>query len=828
MPDLPLVLAGPIVRRVEDRAASVWVALSEAATVTVSLWSGLQTAGGTAGTVVSGDTPLATATAPTRAFGQHLHVAVVTVTLPTPGAPLAPGTIHSYDLGFDGASGSSSLKAEGLLRDEEGSPRIANVDATAPRHLALGYVTNQLPSFVTAPATLAALRVAHASCRKPTGPGFDALAWLDDEIGDGLGDPLARIHQLFLTGDQIYADDVAASFLTMVNGLGADLLGGEEQLATEGGAVAATLTNFPSLRRQKLVRELAGFTSTSAANHLLSFGEFAATYCAVTSSRVWRPLGTNAEIVTAVPGGAAAAVAPSLSDLEGCAAEKDTTLAAMATPGVEHERTVVEAFRAAVPKVARALANCATYMIMDDHEVTDDWNLNARWQNRVYTKALGRNVVRNAMMAYAVFQGWGNDPSAFTSGNNKDLLDQTSASFDGAGPYPRAAASAGRLDELVGATTTPDRTGVFHYAVDGPVHRVLVLDSRTRRTMTGQGLLPPKLLGDSLNTQVPAGPLTGGRQLLLVVSPAPVLGPSLIERIAQPLGQIAIDAIHGVEDLFGEPGPCEPAGRPAGAEEFDAESWSADEDAFEALLKRLAAYGRCVILSGDVHYGCSMTLDYWRTGTADAARIVQLTSSPSHNVFESHIEAVLRSSALLQRYQSGPRPARLAWNGKASIVLPSGAHIGPGRRARMTRSPALVPAHTWPAGTTIPADKPPDWRWRVSMVRDQRPDSERPLPLRAPTIAAELQPATPLEGYRDIAARHQQVALTHFDHLRQMVFTPNVGVVTFAVPSTGAPSVTHTLLSKDAPESTTAARNTVHVISLASTTEDQPEIVTHA
>jgi hypothetical protein len=829
MPDLPLVLAGPIIRRVTPRACSLWVALSRPTTVTATLWPGTQTAGGSAGSVASGDVPAGAGSAQTRRFGQRIHVALVTVDLAAPTPPLTPGTVHSYDLGFDGDFGSASLRSVGLLRNEEGNPRIDGVDAAAPKHLALGYVTNQLPSFVTPAPTVGDLRLAQASCRKPAGPGYDALAWLDKEIEKNLHDPSARIQQLFLTGDQIYADDVAATFLVMLNRLAAELLGAEERVPVGGSQVPVTLENFPALRRQKLVTEQAGYTSTDAAIHLLSFGEVAAAYLAAWSPRVWRPLGQTAEVVTGLPSGTNAAVRPHLSDLEGCAAEKGKTLAELHNAEVERQRAAVEVYRDAVPKVGRVLANVATYMIFDDHEVTDDWNLNKRWQNRVYTKDLGRSLVRNAVMAYAVFQAWGNDPGSFATGNNKDLLEETEKSFTGAGPYPAAAGSAGRLDELAGSTGVAAKTATFHYTVPGPRHLVAVLDTRTRRKMWGQGMLPPSLLGDSLESQVPKAPLGDGRELLLVVSPVPVLGPYLIERIAQPLGQVTTDVSNGLKELFSGPsGPCGPQGRPAGAEVFDAESWSADENALEALLKRLAPHGRAVILSGDVHYGCSMVLDYWRKGSPQPSRLVQLTSSPSHNSFHSVVEAALRSSAHLQRYQSGPRPERLGWDDRSSIALPAGASIGPGRRARMRRRPALVPARTWPAGTTIPSDKPPDWRWRLSMMRDERPDADLPAALQQPDLGrdADLAIAAPFDGYAAVATRHGQAALTHFDHLRQMVFTNNVGLVTFETTSTGSIAVTHTLLSKDAPGSTDAAPNTKHVMSLAPTSDPQPELVT--
>ena len=37
-------------------------------------------------------------------------------------------------------------------------------------------------------------------------------------------------------------------------------------------------------------------------------------------------------------------------------------------------------FRKNLPKVQRALANVPTYMILDDHDVTDDYFLNPIWR----------------------------------------------------------------------------------------------------------------------------------------------------------------------------------------------------------------------------------------------------------------------------------------------------------------------------------------------------------------------------------------------------------------------------------------------------------------
>ena len=52
MAALPLLLAGPIVRRVTARSVSVWVALSEEADVTLSLWDQAIVAGAEDGVFV--------------------------------------------------------------------------------------------------------------------------------------------------------------------------------------------------------------------------------------------------------------------------------------------------------------------------------------------------------------------------------------------------------------------------------------------------------------------------------------------------------------------------------------------------------------------------------------------------------------------------------------------------------------------------------------------------------------------------------------------------------------------------------------------------------
>lgn len=849
---LPLVLAGPVVRRVDERFASFWIALCRPATVTAHVWPGIQRSQDV-GRVVSSDPVAATGSAPTVGFGENLFVAVVTARAP---ASFRPGAVFSYDLSFvpdDGPSTASHLKSEGLLDDEAAAARLTGVGSAAPLHLALGYRPGQLPSFVTPADDLLDLRLAHASCRNPMGNGPDAMGFLDGEVEAHLEDAANRFQQLFLTGDQIYADDVPRSLFPQIAALGAELVGGAgERLPVAGQDRPLTLGNFPTQRRLRLVREEAGLSTTDGHCHLLGFGEFVAAHLVAWSTRVWRALATEAEVYVPAAG---SEVAGLLTDWEAChpsrpgepAIEswrrKETVAGEGETePAFQRDVNRVRVYRASVGKAARLLANCATYMIFDDHEVTDDWNLNKRWRNRVVVRPLGRAILRNGLMAYTVCQAWGNDPRAFTRPdlsifdplgglpqpapgtpvwavkdtepdeltNDGKLLKLTHDAFAGSGPFP--AGGVADLDKLLGlndpdtASGTGDKA-VFHYTVDGPKHRVVVLDTRTHRSYRGEGVSPPNLLGPTLDAHLPNGPFVGDQNLLVVVVPVPVLGPTLIHDIVQPVAALVQDVMVDVTGKESHD-PCSPGAPLTGAEKRDVEGWNGDEPAMEAFLDRLRTYRSVVLLSGDVHFASSAVLDYWaKTGADPVARIVQLTSSGARNQGPSVLRPLVRALPFGQGLLRGEPVERLAWKGEAAVDIPDGTHIPPGRRARMLRKPALVPAAGWPEGTTTTS--PPDWRWRARLLRDERRRAELPVsyPFQAPV--AELDRSDMAGSLALVAARHATAALDRKDQMRVVVFAPNAGTVSFRSAADGL-HVRHTLLSEASPASALGAPNTVH------------------
>lgn len=805
MMPLPLILAGPILRRVEPALVSVWVALREQCTVKLSLWEGGQVKSGERTPLRSGPDPAM----PTVRVGNQLHLAVVTLKLPAAQA-LTPGRIYSYDLTCQTASGTQTLQSLGLLKDEPG------------KHLALGYETNVLPSFATCPPALNQLKIVHGSCRRANADLADGLAWVDEALlakNQAYKDALSRPHQLFMTGDQIYADDASRPHLSFLNDLSKTLIGSTtdatgatvpvEQLAAVSKTFPADLRHFPAGHRLKLTRNEAGMSSRDGHSHLLSLGEFCAMYLTVWSNACWPD--TFAEVTQVVPttsredlpwfkalttAGETALLEALDAPLDPTKAE-DTAALADSREGYAREVAALTRFRSTLPRVRRALANVPTYMMFDDHEVTDDWYLNPMWRDRVLGSRLGSPVVRNGLLAYALFQGWGNDPVKFEGQDAdtapyKKLLEQTALLFPAgatSGPNTDAART---IDDLLGIPlrNQMDTNGEFaetnpplkwHYTVPGEKHLVRVLDCRTRRSYTSRYSPPGNIAVNAQAEQLPPGPLPAGKEVLLVVASLQVVGPPIFDELLAPL-LVRIFDVKDYSELQENRGT---RGMP-GTNPDAVEGWSFDPKTFEALLARLATYRKVVILSGDVHYAASHVMHYWKRGETQPAHIVQLTSSGMQNLMNEKVRLADRSFAFAQRMiRSKIGADRLAWEqpSEAALTFLPSANVSPRLRAKMHKKPMLLPARGWPPGTTVA--QAPDWSWHVDILRDERPDHERPRPAQPFSLFPD-EPAKKdadidirnVEGYHRVANRHAR-QLERLNNGRQILFINNLGLVTF-------------------------------------------------
>ncbi|MGH2353236.1 MAG: hypothetical protein ACRDI2_02020 [Chloroflexota bacterium] len=558
--------------------------------------------------------------------------------------------------------------------------------------------------------------------------------------------------------------------------------------------------------------EIGGLTSTGTESHLFSLGEYCAMCLLVWSPDVWPPPPPHADeggedALPNIPDLPDAALRArllgvdeaTLPHLDGGTLPDDEEQPKEVQEQIEQVRAHVEAlreavreqhdaiqeFRAGVPRVRRALANVASYMIFDDHEVTDDWNLTRRWVERVQASPVGRMILRNGLLAYGLFQGEGNEPARYAdeASPNGRLLARAGDLFPADADEPPVLAAAAEIDQLLGlGGDTP--LVRWNYQVPGARHRVIVPDTRTRRIYAGE-ITPAALISPvEIDAQIPAGPLPAGIEALVVIAAAPVLGVPVIETLGQSLASRVGDFLHAIGRRE-HPGYQDP----------DMEAWAHDPIAFELLLERLAPYRRVIFLSGDVHYAAGAELSYWRQGDDAASRFVQFTSSGARNSWPAAVQSFVRSFSLAQRILRLLIPIeQLAWNEAQPnpVALPPETVPASALRFKLNQSPVLIPARGWPEGTQT--TRPPDWSWRFKLLVDPRSAAELPEAARPAPLESDVEPAAGIDAYHAVARRHAQ-GLETATHTRRPLFPHNLGVVTFSRDG-GRLMVHHELLSR--------------------------------
>jgi hypothetical protein len=755
LPQLPLILCGPLVRRVEPRAVTIWVALKAPRHITLRIYT--RDAAGTLRVVLAG-------TRRTVRLGDGLHLAAITARTPDAAPALTSDYLYYYDLFFaeeETGGASPSAPAPSLA-----TPGVLLADPTSASDLErLVYPGHPLPAFVLPPADLGRVRLFHGSCRKPHGVGHDALLALDLALDASASDgrPADRPQQLFLTGDQIYADDVAASVLFSLIDLEAILFAGNQP--EELPLVGLIAGDLAPLMRDYAVADLARFTTVSPANHLLSRAEYCGMYLLSWSGALWPTSLPTIEDIWATY--------PDTRPTDPAEAERIASVDAA-------QRARVEDFRASLPLVRRALANIATYMVFDDHDVTDDWFLDGAWCQDVLASPLGRRIVRNGLFAYAFFQAWGNDPEQFAGEAGAALLAATDLwRGDEADPrhadeierrlgMPASFLGAGELEHPAGALRWP-------FQVDTPAYRVLVLDERTRRTYAtpkaAPGLLSPSAIEEQVERRARPADLPTP-EVTIIVAQTPVLGVDLVERV-QTLS--------------------------SNNYAFDRESWSLDREIHQRFLRALAPLRRVVILSGDVHYAFGTSLEYWdeTRDPPQTAKYVNFVSSSLKNEAAGTQKALLTVAYpeifwLLSRGRMPPIEL-FAWDlfgGDHTAVHAALASIrarawrplwAANRLIEALRSPVslVLPARGWPR-RAFAAD-PPDRRLRLRYLRDVRlaqtgpsepppGEAEETLPEEVARIhAARLAPTdvlTSLQTLETLSAEHRERAASPDERAR--------------------------------------------------------------
>lgn len=575
---LPLVLAGPILRAVNSKQVTIWLATTEPVN-----WQLTLNIPGQAARQYT-DAEFA-ASSSSISCAEKLHLQLLH--LPLEDAEQLPEEVWiSYDLRLATANDATWQDWQQWAPD-------------------LVYPGQTLPGFIIKSRLR---RLLHGSCRKPHFDCADGLLaadhFLAQQLTQNTVDEWPAL--LLLSGDQIYADDVAAPMLRAIHQLVAQLGFTNETLPCSAvdNATALHQQSPYYYQRDTLLPKTAGskavlqqvfkgvkkpvFTSDSARNHLISLAEMLGMYLLV-----WSPAGW-------------------LEDATALSAELTEQLSAEEQQKYQAQQHIIQQFAAGLPKVRRLLAHLPTAMIFDDHDVTDDWNLTAEWEQTAYEHDFSKRIIGNALIGYLLCQAWGNTPERFNGG----LLKKAEQALKQAGSKIHQEF----ITELL-------RYEQWHYQwpTEPPV---LVLDTRTRRWRSEVALDKPSgLLDWEAITELQQDLI--GYDAVVLVSAAPVFGVKLIE------------GIQKVFTFFGKPLMV------------DAENWMAHRGTAYALLnlfRHPKTPKHFVILSGDVHY--SFVYEVNLRGQKNSPDIWQITSSGIKNEFPKRLLDILDR---LNRWLYSPR-----------------------------------------------------------------------------------------------------------------------------------------------------------------------------
>jgi len=558
---LPQVIAGPIVRKVTSTECHIWVVTSNADSPALNLSANE--------VVVSGNCQRETIRVGKYAFIHLLSF--------TSSEPFEDTARIGYSLSFSDDAQQASWENEqrGLLYDGQSS---------------LCFHYTETPETIL-----------HGSCRKPHFHSDDALAQVDVLHKNAFKKQNDFPDLLLMTGDQIYADDVAGPMLKAIHSV-IDRLGLYHE-ALEGAVVTNTnelaTHEHGYYEREQLLPQIATntvlssiffgakkkpvFTSVNAQNHLIGSAEIIAMYLLVWSDTLWADINI---------------------DKDGIPQKYHAIF--------DKEHEALNGFVKQLPQVRRALAHIPTYMIFDDHDVTDDWNLTRGWEQEVYGNPLSKRMIGNALIGYLLCQGWGNAPKKVAP-----LIAKVQESMGESGLNSH--------DEIIDDLLDFDQ---WHYRLD-TTPPIEVLDTRTQRWRSESnmnkpsGLMDWEALCDFQHSII-------GKESVIVVSAAPIYGVKVIE------------AIQKVFTFFGK------------ALTVDAENWMAHKGTANVILNIFRHYKTppdFIILSGDVHY--SFVYDVRLRFRRNSPHITQFTCSGLKNAFpDGLIKWLDRLNRVLYRSKS--------------------------------------------------------------------------------------------------------------------------------------------------------------------------------
>ncbi|MEH7748132.1 hypothetical protein V7659_24430 [Neobacillus drentensis] len=612
--EFPMILSGPVIRRVEPTRIYFWLATSRRFQIQADLY---QIDHQSEGQTFHNESLETTSELSTVKFGKQLYINLIKV---TPLTGLFPtDTLIGYNLHFTRKSEQHDLESLQLLTPG------------SPQSIVFGKL--KYPTFLIKSGGKS--NIIYGSCRKLHGEGEDTLAFADSILEKEYENINNRPDSLFLMGDQIYADDVADPIIRVISRLSDALIGQSEpleQVDSHLGEEPFRTTINQINGRQYIIENFCQFTSSQSQNHLMKLGEFAAMYLLSWSPALWEAAQEQHLFQSFDEAKTNNLIHFSFSNDKITPKEYKSEHKQLKNRYLEQEEALIPV-QHSLYSVRRLLANIPTYMVFDDHDITDDWNLTANWKTNVFNAPLGRHVIANGLTAYWAFQGWGNEPDAF----GDDFLQSMKS-------YLKKI----RNGNFTSSSHEKWVTNLWNFNswhfVAPTYPKAVFLDTRTLRDYNSEpksvkiGQIikettnPPQLLSQNGWTLVTNKLITSGWQNktpVIVVSATPVYGMGLIESFLHDF--VYPFKILGVDVQTS----------------FDFEAWKYNGKGFTELLNQVADWNPslCIFLSGDVHYASSVKATVTFTDGRELT-VHQFTSSPFKNMSFSGVWGLMMKTVI--------------------------------------------------------------------------------------------------------------------------------------------------------------------------------------
>lgn len=310
--------------------------------------------------------------------------------------------------------------------------------------------------------------------------------------------------------------------------------------------------------------------------------------------------------------------------------------------------------------IRQVLAAIPTFMIFDDHEITNGWNTSPDWRALALKHGLEQMLV-DGLVAYWVYQGWGNSSAQSEADNALIALIQEGAQ---------------RGEDVLEYLRAYMRKAVYEeiaprWSYDIPtMPPIFVMDVRADRPAllrdTGDAGAPARIMSRQQMSELQAWIKNHDTSTVLLVSSVPVLLPPLIGFAEYVMG---VRPFHST--------PLRRLGRLLAriqrrvTRRMSFDHWPVFAVTWRELVKLLSNRRHdIIVLSGDVHFSYTAEAHNGIFRSKKHATLYQLVASPFSNTLDNRDARLVHIQARIKR------------------AIYGGLHI---RMRRLTSAKATVP-----------------------------------------------------------------------------------------------------------------------------------------